>query len=332
MPTHYRPDAIACAIGSVLDQTEPDFELLVVGDGAAPATAEAVQSFSDQRIRWLDLPKAPGFGYANRNIALRQARGELIAFAADDDLMLPDHLALHGAALANPTKLWSYSQALWVSQDGVAAPDLTNLDFADERRSFSEVGNTICGGSFVYRATALRDRAAWGEDLPGAGDWRIMLQLLAHGTVALARLPTPTLIHFAAARKTGRHSESPLLSRWLDVADHSAWWPAELRFRSDSYPSLQEACLQSMRGDPGFVPGLRKAATDVVSRLALECLDGPTRQLAVQPNAQLEEAHRELAALAAAHAAEISAFRQSTSWRLTAPLRALRQWLKRPRP
>jgi glycosyltransferase involved in cell wall biosynthesis len=111
MPTHSRVDVIDLAIQSVLDQTVEDFELLVVGDGAAPGTKDVVDAFRDSRIRFFDLPKAPSYGYANRNIALREARGEFIGFAADDDLLFPDHFEIlaeglkYGAAIA-------YSQAL----------------------------------------------------------------------------------------------------------------------------------------------------------------------------------------------------------------------------
>ena len=63
MPTHYRPDVIGFAIQSVLNQTETDFELFIVGDGAWPETSAVVHRFTDPRIRWFDLPKAPGYGY-----------------------------------------------------------------------------------------------------------------------------------------------------------------------------------------------------------------------------------------------------------------------------
>jgi len=49
MPTHARVDVIGLAIQCVLDQTVEDFELLVVGDGCAPATAEVVAAFHDPR-------------------------------------------------------------------------------------------------------------------------------------------------------------------------------------------------------------------------------------------------------------------------------------------
>ena len=126
MPTHDRPHLIGFAIRSVLAQTRADLELLVVGDGAVDGTAAVVAGFGDPRIRWFDLPKGAGFGYANRNTALLAARGAIVAYAADDDIMLPDQLERLDAAFADPEVMFAYGQALWVSADGIMAPDLTN--------------------------------------------------------------------------------------------------------------------------------------------------------------------------------------------------------------
>ena len=118
-------------IKSVLWQTEQNFEILVAGDGCIDNTAEVVAAFKDERIRWFDLPKAPGFGYANRNVALRQARGELVAFLAHDDLLLPDHLALLAACFDDDRVEWAYSRPVWVSIDGLVLPLPINLKHAD---------------------------------------------------------------------------------------------------------------------------------------------------------------------------------------------------------
>ena len=127
LPTHNRADVLAYAIRSVLRQTEPDFELLIVGDGCTDNTAGVVAGFDDPRIRWFDLPKAPHFGYANRNIALKQARGELIGFMAHDDIVFDDHLALLAATLDESGAEWAYSRPLWVSSDGTVVVYPMNL-------------------------------------------------------------------------------------------------------------------------------------------------------------------------------------------------------------
>ena len=138
MPTHDGLDTIFHAIQSVLDQTIGDFELFIdVGDGCATGTEGAVADFNDPRIKYFDFPKAPYFGYANRNAALRHSSGKFIAFAADDDLLLTDHLRLLHEALEGGATL-AYTQALWVSTDGIAAPFLTNLATSDDLDFFYE--------------------------------------------------------------------------------------------------------------------------------------------------------------------------------------------------
>ena len=274
MPTHYRPDVIGYAIRSVLAQSDGDFELLVVGDGAVEGTAAVVTAFDDPRIRWFDLPKAPGFGYANRNIAMEQSRGALIAFAADDDLMLPDHLARLGAAFDDAAIQWAYSQVLWVSTDGIVAPDLTNLSLDDERQTFLRRRNTVAGGALMFRASAFASRRCWPEQEMKAGDWAMMKALLsAHGHRALRHLPTPTLMHFAAATKRHRHSTFDLLGAWLRVADAVSWWPEALRIPADD-GVLQAEVWRRFETDPAFPQRLRDGAADIANRLVIERLTG----------------------------------------------------------
>ena len=46
----------------------------------------------DSRVRWFDLPKGPGFGYENRNIALREAQGGAQTFRREPSKAFDGHL------------------------------------------------------------------------------------------------------------------------------------------------------------------------------------------------------------------------------------------------
>ena len=136
LPTHNRADVLGYAIQSVLWQTERNFELLIVGDGCTDNTPDVVATFPDPRIRWFDLSKAPGSGYANRNIALRQARGRYVAYAQHDDIMFPDHVESLIATINASGADWAYSRPLWVMPDGVVLPLSVNLTHCDELDNF----------------------------------------------------------------------------------------------------------------------------------------------------------------------------------------------------
>jgi glycosyltransferase involved in cell wall biosynthesis len=87
LPTYQRAHLVGDAIGSVLRQTFPNFELLVVDDGSTDATAAVVASSSDDRVRFLPLEHR-GRSQA-RNEGLARARGELVVFLDSDDRVDP---------------------------------------------------------------------------------------------------------------------------------------------------------------------------------------------------------------------------------------------------
>ena len=291
LPTHNRPDVIALSIRSVLDQTFTDFELLIAGDGAAEGTAAAVLAFDDARIRWFDLPKAPGFGYSNRNIVLRQARGKFFAFASDDDLMLPNHLSEvkrlldTGAALA-------CTRAVWISSDGVAAPFLTNLGIGDERQVFLTQHNSIPASCFAYRADALPDKGAWPEIEQSAGDWRLWQRIIgSNPECPIACSNAFTILHFSAKRKNARDSHMIELRRLLEFSDKANWWPEELKANVNAAASEQEAWAGRIKnGGDTFLEKFNDAIRLVVDRLAWEYIQSALPEYARKLSVLKQEA------------------------------------------
>src|SRR4029077_3744842 len=99
IPTYNWAPVLPYAIGSVLDQTYRDFELLVVGDGCTDESGEVVEGFDDARVHWHNLPANTGHQSGPNNDALRRASGEFMAYLGHDDLWLPNHLDVLTGAL-----------------------------------------------------------------------------------------------------------------------------------------------------------------------------------------------------------------------------------------
>lgn len=99
MPLYNKASHVRAAIESALAQTMPAHEILVIDNGSTDGGRALVAAMDDPRIRLLDLPTPGPGGYAGRNVGIRAARGDWIAFLDADDLWQPDHLAVLGEAI-----------------------------------------------------------------------------------------------------------------------------------------------------------------------------------------------------------------------------------------
>jgi len=79
------------AIDSVYAQTYGNWEIVFWDNVSSDSSAEIAQSFRDGRLRYYRGETTVPLGHA-RNLAIRQARGEFIAFLDCDDLWLPQKL------------------------------------------------------------------------------------------------------------------------------------------------------------------------------------------------------------------------------------------------
>ena len=92
MPSYNTAKYIADSIESILNQTYPYWELIVVDDCSTDDTDIVVANYlSDERIHYLKNEKNSGAA-VSRNYALREARGKWIAFLDSDDVWLPEKL------------------------------------------------------------------------------------------------------------------------------------------------------------------------------------------------------------------------------------------------
>jgi GT2 family glycosyltransferase len=180
---------VRSAIGSVLAQTNPDLELIVVDDGSTDGTAEAVAGVDDPRVRYVaQANRGPA---AARNTGIAQARGEYVAFLDSDDLFLPSYLERSEAALrAVPGAGFAYTDA-YVFDDltgkvrrrsAMARNRPPDPPPADPRAFLLE----LLGRNFIYVAVTLPrevlDRlGGFDESLKGPEDYELWLRILIHG-------------------------------------------------------------------------------------------------------------------------------------------------------
>ncbi len=92
VPLFNKAGYIRRALDSIANQTFQDFEVIIVDDGSTDGGDRIAASYPDARFRVISQEnRGPG---AARNVGIKNAKGELIAFLDADDEWLPHHLEI----------------------------------------------------------------------------------------------------------------------------------------------------------------------------------------------------------------------------------------------
>lgn len=174
MPTRDRCALIGHAIESVLAQTYPHWELIIVDDGSQDGTAEHLTNkFTDPRIRILSVD---GMGVsAARNIGLHAAKHPIIAYLDSDNRWLPDYLAVMLASF-----LYYGTETLYA-----AIHAHINADESFYRgRAFNfdhlRTANYIDINAFMHTTAPTEQLGGFDESLLRMGDWDLILRYTGH--------------------------------------------------------------------------------------------------------------------------------------------------------
>jgi glycosyltransferase involved in cell wall biosynthesis len=183
IPTRNRADLVGRAIASVLRQTIPDLELIVVDDRSRDNTAEVVTAIDDPRLHLVRLPKNGGVSHA-RNAGIARARGEWVGFLDDDDEWLPELLQKELARLArSPEASAVYCLRACVLPDGKIKPSPLKppLPEGDVSASILVNGQTISPSAYVVRRSALLEVGGFDESFVATEDRDLWLRLSQAG-------------------------------------------------------------------------------------------------------------------------------------------------------
>ena len=117
MPSYNTAAYIKESIQSVLNQTYTNWELLIVDDCSTDSTDEVLETIKDSRIRYFKNDKNSGAA-VSRNKALREARGQWIAFLDSDDLWMPEKLEKQIYFMETNSYAFSYTNYEEIDADG----------------------------------------------------------------------------------------------------------------------------------------------------------------------------------------------------------------------
>lgn len=141
IPTFNHARYIGECIESVLAQTYPHWEMIIVDDGSTDGTCDVVNSFDDSRIRYVQQEHRGIEGLSEtNNTALTMARGEFIAILEGDDFWPHYKLASHLEAFADPETVLSFGYTQEILPDGVSTNLIPRTLLPEEALTNSPVG------------------------------------------------------------------------------------------------------------------------------------------------------------------------------------------------
>lgn len=167
------------SIDSVINQTFPDFELIIWDDASSDNSWEIIQSYKDKRIRTFRNNEQKLARYGINKAITEVARGEYIAIHHSDDIWLPEKLEKQVAFLdANQHIGAVFSDVLVIDESSNLLPENLHLYqkiFAQPNRTrhewlnhFFYKGNALAHPSVLIRKKCYGDCGLYQYGFPAA--------------------------------------------------------------------------------------------------------------------------------------------------------------------
>ncbi|MEP3560944.1 MAG: glycosyltransferase family 2 protein [Marinobacter sp.] len=168
----YLPDAVA----SVLAQSWNNLEVVVVDDGSEDDTPARMALFdNDERVRYIRTenrgqPKA-------KNLGLKEAQGDFIAFCDADDLWAKNKLEVQMPKFSDPRVGVVYSEVSYIDQNSTPiAKEPPYTRYSGKVTDALVISNFIPFGTSVIRRKCLEQNGGFDEELPMGIDWDLWLR------------------------------------------------------------------------------------------------------------------------------------------------------------
>lgn len=220
-PSYNRADVVRETADSILAQTYPHWEWMIVDDGSTDGSWDLLASIArtDDRIRLLPRDREPKGACTCRNIGVMRSTGSHLLFLDTDDILAPTCLERRvAAAAAAPESDFVVFPMLMFRMRPHDMNLLWNTDSeADELERFL-TGDAICQGTgTLWRKESFVRAGMWDESLILWQDVELHLRSLLSGMVFTKRMDLPPDVYlrvsYVSISRTGFHSPEKIDSR-----------------------------------------------------------------------------------------------------------------------
>ena len=247
IPAYNQSQFIGFAIESVLNQTYPAWECIIVDDGSTDQTSSIIQKYQNPKIIYIYQDNA-GLSAA-RNTGIRASKGEYLSFLDSDDGFTPKKLELLmqcfledpqlGLAAGNAGLIDEFSLPIDRSFKSQLPGELQNL----------LLGNPLHVGSVLLKRDWQQKIGFFDETLRSYEDWDFWLRLALAGTKMISINDVVSYYRFHTAQMTRNpqqmteasfsvldklFSQKHLPQSWYDLRD-LAYSQSHLRAAANAY-------------------------------------------------------------------------------------------------
>lgn len=173
LPTYNQAHFLPEALDSIFGQTYDNFELIVVNDGSTDDTTAVVADYQ-RRHAFTAIEQGNRGLPAALNAGFKQACGEYLTWTSSDNILLPDMLAVLGAALdQDPSVGLVYADRYLITDEGT---DLGRFDLPDyDAGLLLHVNLVHC--CFLYRRECMVRVGLYDPEFIYGEDWEYWIRI-----------------------------------------------------------------------------------------------------------------------------------------------------------
>jgi len=213
LPVYNAAPHLAATIRSILNQSDGEFELIIIDDGSTDESLSIMLPFADQDNR-IKLISQNNQGVSSaRNLGIEMAKGQMVAFIDSDDLWRSEKLAIHRAFhIQNEHLAGSFAKIAFIDNDATDGyqartystvepgpisvdkviaenPTCTTSNLVVAKRTIDQIGGFLAGMSYAEDQEWLARIVSNGHVVEGLDHYLVDYRMNPNGlSVDLAEM------------------------------------------------------------------------------------------------------------------------------------------------